>query len=391
MRRTRWPLFGALALATCQPGSETVDRAVGTQVELQDVHVVPTPDVLARIVDVAPGNDGRVWVLNSVEPFFVLLQTDGQVVRSFGDRGGGPNEFDDPIKLVRGPDGSTWTFDNLRKSFRSISNPQTPELALPTDWQLVSFENAGMGMVATAPWLHSQGGDFLVARKRPSSPPSGGLGIWHADVYAVAMGPQGLTVERSLAVPDLVADPSERWPGATLLVPYPLWAACAAGGFGLYDPLANTLRRLTSDGEEEPAFALGEERNLEVTFDHLFGMVYRLYSELRPGGQAPDSLQMRTALQQQFEQVEGAFADDFPAYADLQCVDDGSFWLQPHVVRDGRFARSSAWTRFGTDGSRTTISLPEGFTVHRIENDRIWGTVVDTLGLPSVAWLTVQQ
>ena len=119
-------------------------------------------------------------------------------------------------------------------------------------------------------------------------------------------------------------------------------------------------------------------------------MVYRLFSDLRPGGQAPDSLQMRSALQQQFDQAEGAFADVFPEYADLRCTAGGRAWLQPFTVTDGRFEQSTEWIRFDRDGSRTEVSLPDAFTVHSIEDDRIWGAVTDSLGVPAAAWVRVE-
>lgn len=382
-------ILAAFLLSGCQPGADPGNQPGRTVVTLDDVHLVPTPDVLARIVDMEPAGDGRIWVLNSLEPFFVVLETDGRVDRSFGNRGGGPEEFDDPIALVRGPAGRMWTFDNLRKAFRPISDDQGTDLALPTEWRMVSFENAGMGMVATAPWVQSQGGDFLISRKRPSAPPSGGLGIWHADMYRVGTDLEGALLELSLAVPDLLGDPSDRYPGATILLPYPLWTVCANGAFGLYDPLANALRYFTPDGREETSIALSEERLESVTFDRVFGMVYRLFAELRPGGQAPDSIQMRTVLQEQFRQREGEFGDVFPEYADLRCSDDGTFWLQPFQVANGRFERSPEWIRLGRDGSRSEVSLPPTFTVHRIDGDRIWGTVVDSLGVPSVAWVAL--
>lgn len=385
----------ALLLSGCQSGADPGDQPGRDVVTLDDVHLVPTPDVLARIVDVEPAGDGRVWVLNSVEPLFLALGADGQVERSFGRRGGGPGEFGDPLELVLGPDGEVWAFDLLRNALRPISDDQLSDLELPSESfppsQLVSFQNAGMGMLPVSPWVQSQGTDFLVARKRPSAPPSGGLGIWHADILRLGLDRAEVSLEPSIAVADLLSDPAGRYPGATTLLPYPIWTVCGDGVLGLYDPLANTLRRFAPDGREEPATALNEERRESVTFDRVFGMVYRLFAERRPGGQAPDSIQMRSVLQEQFTQREGEFADVFPEYADLRCTDDGTFWLQPFHVANGRFERSPEWIRLSRDGSRSEISLPEAFSVYRIEGDRIWGVVIDSLGVPAVAWLDIDD
>lgn len=388
-------IVAALLLSACQPGADPGDRAGRIDVRLDEVHVVPTPDVLARIVDVEPIGDGRVWVLNSVEPLFLALGADGEVERAFGRRGDGPEEFGDPLDLLPGPDGTVWTFDLLRNALRPISDDRLSDLVLPPEslppWQLVSFENAGMGMLPVSPWIQSQDGDFLVARKRPSAPPSGALGIWHADIIRLGSNSAGVSLESAIAVADLLADPAERYPGATILLPYPIWTVCRDGGLGLYDPLANTLRRFGPDGREEPATALSEERRQPVTFDRVFGMVYRLFAERRPGGQAPDSLQMRSSLQDQFTQRESEFADVFPEYSDLRCNEDGTFWLQPFHVANGRLAQSPEWIRLGRDGSRSELSLPDGFTVHRIDGHRIWGAVMDSLGVPAVAWVAIDD
>ena len=44
-------LLAALLLGACQPGADLGDEPGRVVVTLDDVHVVPTPDVLARIVD----------------------------------------------------------------------------------------------------------------------------------------------------------------------------------------------------------------------------------------------------------------------------------------------------------------------------------------------------
>lgn len=379
----------ALVVFGCTPAPDTTANPDRIEIASDDLRVIPTPDVLARVVDVASAGDGSIWVLNSAEPFFVVLGTDGRVERSFGRRGGGPDEFDDPIGLVSTSAGQVWAFDNLRKAFRPASDDRVADVTLPTDWRLVSFGNAGMGMVATPPWFQSRGPGFVIARKRPSAPPSGGLGIWHADLFEVGPESDVRPLQPVGAVADLLADPAERFPGATILLPFPLWSVCGDGTLALYDPMANTIRRFAPDGGEGSPISLDEVRGEAVTFERLFGMLFRHFSDVRPGGQAPDSLQMRSVLGQQFEQAEGAFADVFPEYADLRCTDGGSIWLQPFHVVAGRFARDAEWERFAADGSRTTVAFPSAFRVHEIEDDRVWGVVIDELGVAEVAWVGV--
>ena len=49
--------------------------------------------------------------------------------------------------------------------------------------------------------------------------------------------------------------------------------------------------------------------------------------------------------------------------------------------------QGSEWIRLSADGSRTRFALPREFRTFRIERDRIWGTVQDTLGVESIAWV----
>jgi hypothetical protein len=80
------------------------DREGVVIVPYDAVHAPTSLDVVVRVVDIQATSDGHVWVLNSVAPYFILLGPNGQVERQFGERGGGPEEYDRPVALVRGVD-----------------------------------------------------------------------------------------------------------------------------------------------------------------------------------------------------------------------------------------------------------------------------------------------
>ena len=69
--------LAALTLA-CHEGSDVSGGPLSVIAET-DVHVVGTLDAIARIEDLIPASDGAAWVVNSVEPFLILLSGDGQV------------------------------------------------------------------------------------------------------------------------------------------------------------------------------------------------------------------------------------------------------------------------------------------------------------------------
>jgi hypothetical protein len=93
-------LFIVAVLLGCAPAGGEEQRV---RIESGAVEVVGSSDVIARVVDLQPAADGRVWLLNSIEPYFVVLGPDGRVEREFGRAGGGPGEFGAPLALVHDP------------------------------------------------------------------------------------------------------------------------------------------------------------------------------------------------------------------------------------------------------------------------------------------------
>lgn len=389
-------LLGLLT-ATLVLGCGTEDSAPDTGVPVEpsaaDVRIVATPQELARVLDVQPDGEGRIWVLNSLEPFFLVLAPDGRVDRAFGRAGGGPAEYGAPVALVRGPgEGEVWTYDVPRQSLRRIAPEEGPALRLPTDRlappRIVSFQGAGFR--PAPPWMASAPEGILMASGRPSTSPWTGSRLWQADIFLVRTDSPSVVVEPGTRVADLLGDPESRYPGATTFLPYPIWAVCPDGGLALYDPLQNSLRRFDKGGREREAVALPPERRIAMTFDRAFGMFYR---QMREAGssQVPDSAQLRATFEAQvFPPLAGSSADVFPEYADLRCDGEGTLWLSPFETASARYGHGSEWWRIDEDGSRTIYRLPEAFTAFRFGEDRVWGAVVDSLGIPSVASIRIR-
>lgn len=84
-------------------------------------------------------------------------------------------------------------------------------------------------------------------------------------------------------------------------------------------------------------------------------------------------------------------ADVFPEIADMRCTGRGTLWLQPFDPAGAALGRGTERWRFDTDGSSRTYHLPEVFTPFRFTEDRIWGAMVDSLGVPAVAWIPVER
>lgn len=392
-RRSRWFAAGTLLLGACGSGGPA-DGDGRVTVSSESVHVVGTSEVIARVTDLQPAADGRVWVLNSMAPLFVVLGPDGRVEREFGRSGGGPAEFGAPVALVRGPDrGDVWTYDVTRHALIRLSADDRRDLRLPPDSlsqaSLVSF--AGAGIQPARPWLEAGSGGVLMARTRPgSAEPFSGLGYWNADIVRVRPDSPTAAVEVHTPVTDLLGDPASRYAGARKFLPFPLWTVCADGTVILYDPLENELRRVAGNGSAPAPVTLPPERRLEFTFNRFFGMFYRRIQQDFPAGDLPDSADLRRRFAAEFDEFESQSASVFPEYADLRCTRDGTLWLQPFDVASGGFGgRGPDWYRISADGSRALVTLPEEFRPFRFEADRVWGTVLNSLGVASVAWIGV--
>jgi len=188
-------------------------------------------------------------------------------------------------------------------------------------------------------------------------------------------------------IADLVGDPASRHGTATTLLPYPVWTVCGNGTVGLYDPLSNTLRRMRQSGEELAALALPDEREVEITVERVFEMFYRQLGANVSSAQLPAKAEMRSLTEDQNEELVRTSASVFPEYADLRCTTDGTIWIRPFDVTAVRLGQGSDWLRLSADGSQTRVALPRAFRTFRIEGDRIWGTIQDTLGVESVVWV----
>jgi len=337
--RRQWRVAaGALLFGACGACGPAPDGEDVVTVSPNAMHALTAPDVVARVVDLQPMGDGRIWLLNSTAPYFILLGPDGRVERQFGEPGGGPGEFGAPVAFVLGPEpGEVWTYDVPRSALIRVSDEGRRELPLPLDSlppsSLISFQGAGIR--PAPPWLRSNREGFLLARVRPSAArPASALRLWQADILLLRGDAPGVELAVHTPIADFLGDPAPRYRAATAMLPYPLWTVCADGTVGLYDPLANTLRRFTRKGQE-----------------------------LAP----------------------------FPEYADLRCTSDGMLWLRPFDVTTGRLGQGSDWHRFSADGSRTLVKLPREFRTFRIDADRIWGTVQDPLGFDSIVWIRLDS
>jgi hypothetical protein len=266
------------------------------------------------------------------------------------------------------------------------------DLVLPGDslaqGRLVSFH--GAGFQPAPPWLAGDADGILLAGGRPSTAAWTGLRLWEADVFLVRTAAPGARVGVGIRWQTSWATPHHATGAPRLFCPTRS-GRCVTADSASYDPLANSLRRFDRDGAERDAVPLPPERRVPATFDRVFGLMYRQYRAEAPASQVPDSVQMRDFFEAQFGELLATSADVMPEYADLRCAGQRTVWLQPFDAEAAGLGRGQEWWRIEEDGSRTIYRLPQDFTAFRFMDDRVWGTIVDSFGIPAVAWIPVSH
>ena len=374
-----------------------------TVVPAEASHVLGTSDSVSRIRDLVPGPDGTVWVLNDASPWFIGFGPDGQVVAAHGGRGDGPDEFQAPVALAAvgtgAEAGSVWAYDRGRHAMRRIDvsvEEGSAAVAFPRDdvapGRLLSLDDVGFG--GSRIWARGTSHGVLAARSSTGES-LGARPLWDAELVFLSLtdGPNGPEVATDLDLGERLGDPELQYPGATLLLPFPLWDRCPDGSTVYYDPLENHLVRVGGDEGHAASVALPPAREVGLTLDRLYSIIVPWMLLEIPAHERPPEEELRHALESEFQQVSTEFAEVFPEYAGLQCVSGGRVWLQPYDPEDGVLGYGTEWWRIDPwteahEAARVqAVEFPERFTPYRFEDEGVWGVVRDELDVESVAWL----
>jgi len=373
-------------LLACWSGERQSARSdIAGVIPVGDVRIVGSTDSIARIADLAQAADGTVWILNTVEPYFIAMTIDGTIKSVWGKQGGGPGELRSPVGLVTDRrTGDVWAYDRGHRAMLRVSGfSGDPELIVldrqrGAPNQPVSFEDAAPG--GGRPWLRGGPNGFLMGRATGAIR----LSLWHVDV--IELESDG-SIEPIFSLVDKLADPTSKYGDANEFLPFPMWDFCADGSVVIYDPVINNLRRFSAAGEEQQIHALPPERQLELTHDRLFGMAYRTIRENSPAGALPDSAQVYQQLERELAVSMAVASKYFPEYADFWCVRGNDLWLQRFDPDAGVMGRGATWLRVAMNGAVDSIVMPERFRPMRFDPDRVWGISSDDFGVESVAWI----
>ena len=387
----------AVLLASCD-GTPAEDEP-GAPIELlaSDIEVLGSSESLAVVRDLEVLDDGSVWLLNSVEPYFVGFGPDGEFLGAHGRAGRGPEEFPMPSGFVMGGwDGDAWAFDFMRHGVVRVSQPGA-------DWAEIPLRSAslppgsvrgGMDMMTSSVRIATLGGEIIVPRTTATMQGGGllqfRLALLRPDL--VAFSPEAGEARDFLPLDEVLDDPSGDFIPSEGGVPlwYRLWASCGDDLVRIYDRVRNQLRGFDGSGTEVDPIDLPPAPFTVATPRQFAGAVFALRQAELTGdvGARLSAEDSARAMNQMVQMVQGEpheLASYLPRYVDFRCADDGTMWMHPFDPDAGGLRGGRMWLRIAPDGTAREVWLPERFDALRFTVSGIWGVYRDEVDVPSVA------
>ena len=389
----------AVFLADCG-GQPADDPSAPLHLSASDIETLGTSESLAVVQDLEVTSDGSVWVLNSVEPYFIGFGHDGESLGAHGRAGGGPEEFPMPSAFLAGGwEGEAWVFDLRRHAMIRVSRPDA-------DWAEIPLGSAslppgsirgGMNLLSAAVRTARLGTEIIVPRARP--PGEAGmlalrLSLLGADL--VAVDPETAGTRTLVTLGAVLDDPSGDFIASEGGFPqwYRLWAPCGENLVRVYDRVRNQLRGFDGSGAEVAPVDLPPVPFTEVSPRQFAGAVFELRQAELTGdvrGRLGEADRQRV-LNQMAQGVSGGpreLATYLPHYVDFRCSQDGTMWLHPFDPDAGGLNGGPRWLRISPDGVAREVRLPDRFDALRFSDSRIWGVYRDELDVPSVAFIAL--
>ena len=389
-------LSGAAFLAGCDGAPAGSDPDAPVELAASAIEVLGSSDSLAVVRDLEVASDGSVWVLNSVEPYFIGFGPDGESLGAHGRAGRGPDEFPMPsVFMTGGWQGEVWVLDIMRHAMIRISRPEA-------DWAEVRLQSPslprgtlapGMSMLNSSVRTARLGRELIVPRTNGSMR-DGVLQFRFAILEAdlIAVDPEAGEVRDILALGEVLDDPSGDFIPSEGGFPmwYRLWAPCGENLVRVYDRVRNQLRGFDGSGTEVSPIDLPPVPFTEVSRrqfgEAVFGLRQaEMTGDVRTRLSAEDSVRVMDQLVQMIQGEPHELASYLPRYVDFRCSDDGTMWMHPFGLDSGGLSGGQLWLRIAPDGAIQEVRLPDRFDAFRFSSSRIWGVYRDENDIPSVA------
>lgn len=395
-------LASVAACDEAQPGGGSAAQPI--VIADSAVHVVGTSASIATVDDLTVVGDSIIWVMNSVEPFFVALSTAGESVRAFGVRGGGPEEFGAPAGfVVNDLDGEAWIFDRQRNALIEVSRPDSIRGRLPLPGESLEPGRVTPGMDLLGRVVRTgRLGNEIVLPRRSAQGESNVFGYWLSGWTAdlVAWDVESESTRTVVALGDVLGDPRAHFDlsGTYLPVPlwYRLWSVCGNAEIRVFDRMRNQVRGFASDGTEIEAVALPPTRYTEITPEEFIratfyvGVIEAMSDVTGRTDVSPqDSARILQGLRSRLDAPPAQLANLLPRYTDFRCDWNGTLWLRPLDLDFGILEGGPVWIRISADGTHQRMRFPDRFDPYRFSVQRVWGVMRDSLDVATLVWVSI--
>jgi hypothetical protein len=378
MKRVRLPFrrmmeaawLYVLLTAGCAPGSDPGAESVALAGELVAFEAL---DEVSAIRDLVRTESGRVWILNTREPFLVLQGSEGELVTAFGRSGDGPDELGFAAAIIEGTDTSVTVLDRRRRMLRTFRVDGREATSLAMD-ELTTNVPADLDeALYGSPFAAVGVGGSLISADYPVFRASGTAHLWNRRLVRIRLNSGAM--EEVVDFRPSRDRFSERLSGASILVPVPLWAACADGSVVHYLPFTDSLTWLSgSPGGAPVPRSVRPLRENEARVA-LLGRLAR-----RPGTSGLTASEREAMLPMVVEQLGDEISTVAPAYVEMLCDLEGRVWLQHFAVDQDWMGRGNAVDVVGRHGVvATDVPLPVGFRPLRFDGELILGVMRDDL------------
>jgi len=393
-----------LALVGCSGSQESLEDGAREAIIISpsDVHVIGTSEFIAEVKDLEVLQDGSVWVLNSLEPFFLGFSPDGGAPSVFGMVGGGPEEFGIPSAFVtRSIRRESWVLDLGRHALIRISEPDPPraELPLPRDSLPPGSVITGLSLMDNVVRTARMGGEVMIPRTtRPEGSDFLGfrMAMLGADILAVDTATSSVRKVLSLAevIGDLTLGFEQTEDGFPLW--FRLWAVCGEDQLRVYDRARNELRLFNPQGVELASTPLPPAPFSSVTPRQFAQTIFPLRQAEMAGNvwdrmTAADSARLLNEIARGVRGTPEQLAQYLPRYVDFRCSDNGTMWLRPFDVDTGSLDGGPGWVRITDSGVGEEVRFPDGFDPYRFTTGRAWGVQRDGFDVASIAWVELPR
>lgn len=319
------------------------------------------------IHDLEIDEQGDIYVLDWQARRVSVYDPTGVFLTSFGRRGGGPGEFEDPSCLMWKADTLVvWDSHHLRLSYFDragrLQRDERPEIPAGFGW--FEFSHAGRFWVQIGP-----------SYQAPPAPERDGIG------WLVAFTPGRQSVDTLL-----------RWQDQSKVI-----VRTESFLSVLSKPHAPRVEwAVAPDGRL--FVARGEVYEVEVYFPagQRVATIRREYTRFPPSEAERDTALARLErLAERYgphaDRVRKAFeiADPKRATGDLVLSDEGYLWVQ--VVTDDDLALHT-WDIFDRDGRYVSaVTLPARLSIERISGDLLYGRQLDEFDVPYVKRYVIRR